>query len=147
MSPTSLQHCELLMVEDDPNDVLLMRAALRKLPQPESVHLSFVSHGVEALEYLRRDRSFENAPVPDAMLLDLHMPYMDAHRVLREIHRDPRLYMPAVFGFSNSCSESEITRLYDLGATGFISKPQKMDDYRKVLELIRNCGREDCVAA
>lgn len=74
---------DLLLVEDNPGDVRLTREMLKEDDLDPSVHV--VSDGDEALDYLHQQGEFSDAPRPDVILLDLHLPRMDGDDVLEEM--------------------------------------------------------------
>jgi CheY-like chemotaxis protein len=81
---------EVLLVEDDPGDVMMTREALDELATPKQLasRLTVVSDGVEALSYLRREDPYAEAVRPDLILLDLNLPRRDGREVLAEIKTD-----------------------------------------------------------
>src|SRR5215472_18822946 len=76
----------VLLVEDDPGDVLITREAFAE--NKVRNHLSVVNDGVKALQFLRREAEYASAPRPDLILLDLNLPRMDGHEVLANIKSD-----------------------------------------------------------
>jgi CheY-like chemotaxis protein len=83
------RNIELLLVEDNPGDVLFTEEALQELSMP--VRLSVVADGEAALLFVRRIGQFASAPRPDLILLDLNLPKMSGTEVLAELKRDPAL--------------------------------------------------------
>ncbi|HEY2834508.1 MAG TPA: response regulator, partial [Sporichthyaceae bacterium] len=80
---------EVLLVEDDPGDVLMTQEAFAE--HKVKNNLSVVSDGVEALEFLRREGKYADAPIPDLILLDLNLPRKDGREVLTEVKADSQL--------------------------------------------------------
>ncbi|ELY50964.1 response regulator [Natronolimnohabitans innermongolicus] len=74
---------DILLVEDNPGDVRLTRELLKNAEQDPTLHV--VSDGDDALSFLRQTGEYRDAPRPDAILLDLHLPRMDGEEVLREL--------------------------------------------------------------
>ena len=85
----SLNVIEVLLVEDDPGDVVLIREAFEHNKVYNALHV--VSDGVEALEFLRREGEHADAPRPDLVLLDLNLPRKDGREVLAEVKADADL--------------------------------------------------------
>ena len=105
---------ELLLVEDSEPDVRLTMEALREAKVKN--RLWVVEDGVEALEFLRRENRYSDAPRPDLILLDLNLPRKDGREVLREIKNDDSLKRIPVVILTTSRSEEDVLRAYDLHA-------------------------------
>ena len=106
------QNVEILLVEDNPGDIRLIVEVLKE----GKIHnnLSVVEDGEEALAYLRREGSYQDAIVPDIILLDLNLPKINGTEVLAEIKKDPLLkYIPVII-LTTSEAEQDILRAYDL---------------------------------
>src|SRR6185503_6916726 len=125
---------EILLVEDNPGDVRLAVEALRDA----KVHnnLTSVTDGEEALEYLRREGKYGEAPRPDLILLDLNLPRKDGREVLSEIKQDPTLKRIPVVVLTTSQAEEDILKAYNLSANCYISKPVDLDQFIKVVRSI-----------
>lgn len=124
----------VLLVEDDPGDVVIAREAMAA--GQLSTHLEVVNDGVEALEYLRNKGSFAKASRPDLIVLDLNLPRMSGHEVLAEMKADPKLRRIPVVILSTSTAEADIARSYDLHASVYVSKPVDFDAYTDVVRQI-----------
>ena len=124
----------VLLVEDDPGDVLIAREAMAagKL----STTLEVVTDGVEAIAYLRRENGFEDARRPDLILLDLNLPRMSGHEVLAEVKKDPDLRRIPVVVLTTSQAHEDIAKSYDLHASVHVSKPVDFDDFAGVVKQI-----------
>ena len=96
----------LLLVEDDEDDILLTKRALKK--GRIVVDLDVVRNGQEALEYLRKPNQYQDALRPDVILLDLNMPVMSGHETLRQIRSDDNLCDIPVIILSTSSAEKDI---------------------------------------
>jgi CheY-like chemotaxis protein len=125
---------EILLVEDNPGDVELTANALRvgKIFNQMSV----VDNGEAAMEYLHRQGSYEHAPYPDVILLDLNLPRKDGREVLAEIKADPLLRKIPVIILTTSQAEEDILRAYNLAANCYITKPVDLDQFTKVVQAI-----------
>ena len=110
----------LLLVEDNPGDVDLIREALEGAP----VRTSVAADGVAALERLR---SAED--LPNLVLLDLNLPRKDGRAVLREMKADPRLRRIPVIILSSSDADRDLREAYDLHANCFVKKPSEVDEF------------------
>jgi CheY-like chemotaxis protein len=114
----------ILLAEDDPEDRYLIGEALTECRI--SHNLRQVENGEEMLDYLyRRGAYAEEDPytLPGLILLDLNMPLMDGREVLEVIKADPKLKRIPVVVFTNSKSDEDILRSYDLGVSGYVTKP------------------------
>jgi chemotaxis family two-component system response regulator Rcp1 len=80
---------QILLVEDNPDDVLLITEALRETGIPSDLHVA--ADGEAAMDFFHRQDIFLDAPFPDIVLLDLNLPKKDGRRVLVEIKADPKL--------------------------------------------------------
>jgi CheY-like chemotaxis protein len=90
--------------------------------------------GVEAMAFLRREGKYQDAPVPDIVLLDLNLPRKDGREVLSEMKQDPRLRSIPVVVLTTSEAEQDIVRTYELHANCYITKPV---DLEKFIDIIR----------
>lgn len=115
------QPISVLLVEDDPGDVVLIEEAFEHNKVRNS--LKIVGDGVEAMEYLRA----EGSERPDLVLLDLNLPRKDGREVLAEIKSDPLLRSIPVVVLTTSKAEEDIARTYNLGVNSFITKPVTFD--------------------
>jgi len=138
-SPPQRRATEILYIEDNPADVELWRDTLTELP---SLTVRAVGDGAEALDYLRQAGSFEDAPPPDLILLDVSLPRMDGHHVLAEIKSDPALRTIPVIVLSSSAQNHEIERAYRLGANAYVVKPTQLSHFRDMVKAIYHfwCG-------
>ena len=124
----------VLLVEDNPGDVRLMREALRAGNSTRK--LDAVEDGEEALAYLRRRHPYTDAPRPDLIFLDLNLPRKDGREVLSEIKQDDKLRRIPVVVLTTSEAERDISRVYELHANCYVKKPTDLDEY---MEVIRAC--------
>jgi len=127
---------EVLLVEDNPGDVRLAIEALRE--GKVHVRMSVASDGVEALEFLRRQGRFAQAPRPDLILLDLNMPRKDGREVLAELKADDELKRIPVVVLTTSKAEEDILKTYDLNANCYITKPVDLQQFMHVVRSIQD---------
>src|SRR5438105_5661420 len=97
---------ELLLVEDNPGDVRLTVAALRDARIVNRVHVA--ENGEQALRFLRREGEYGRAPRPDLVLLDLNLPVMPGHEVLRAMKSDESLKRIPVVVISGSNDDRDV---------------------------------------
>uniref|UniRef100_UPI0035615D23 response regulator n=1 Tax=Paraconexibacter sp. TaxID=2949640 RepID=UPI0035615D23 len=112
---------DILLVEDDPGDVLMTREAFEE--HKVRNRLSVVADGVDAMRFLRREDEFADAPRPDLILLDLNLPRRGGREVLEDIKGDPALRSIPVVVLTTSSAEEDILRSYDLHANAYVTKP------------------------
>ena len=132
----ALAPIDILLVEDDPGDVLMTREAFEHHKIRNTLHVA--SDGVEALRFVRREPPFEDAPRPGLILLDLNLPRMDGREVLAELKATPDLRSIPVVVLTTSEAEEDIARSYDLHANAYVSKPV---DFDRFVEVVRQIER------
>jgi len=127
---------EILLVEDNPGDVDLAKAALEDSKVRNALHV--VNDGEEAMTFLRRRGKHKDAPRPDLVLLDLNLPKKDGREVLNEIKSDPDLMRIPVVILTISKDEEDILKSYNLHANCFITKPIDLSQFVKVVKAIED---------
>lgn len=127
---------EILLVEDNPADIQIMRAALEGSRGTNLLYAA--KRGKEALDFLRRKGSFNGAKRPDLILLDLNMPGMGGLEVLAELKSDPDLRSIPTVMLTSSAAETDVARAYEHQASGYIVKPVDLDDFIAVIGGIEN---------
>ncbi|HEU5151757.1 MAG TPA: response regulator [Iamia sp.] len=125
---------DILLVEDDPGDVLITKEALEHSKVTNS--LNIVDDGEQALAYLRRQGDYADASRPDLILLDLNLPRRDGREVLAEVKADPDLRRIPIVVLTTSQAEEDILRSYDLHANAFVSKPVDFDRFVEVVRQV-----------
>jgi CheY-like chemotaxis protein len=125
---------EVLLVEDDPGDVLMTKEAFHDYKLSNQLHV--VTDGAEAMEFLRRQGEHTDAPRPDLVLLDLNLPRMDGREVLQAIKSDPDLASIPVVILTTSEAEEDVLRSYSLHANAYVTKPVDFDRFIQVVRQI-----------
>ena len=125
---------EVLLVEDDPGDVLMTQEAFEE--HKVRNRLTVVSDGVEALAYLRQQEPFADAVRPDLVLLDLNLPKRDGREVLAEIKGDESLRQIPVVVLTTSQAEEDVLRSYRLHANAYVTKPVDFEQFINVVRRI-----------
>jgi len=122
----------ILLVEDSPTDVMLTREAMDqyKIANP----LEIVEDGIEAMEYLRQEGRFKDAPRPGLVILDLNLPRKNGREVLYEMKSDPHLRNIPVVVLTTSKSEEDVIKSYCLHANCYITKPV---DFARFIDVVR----------
>jgi two-component system response regulator len=122
---------EILLVEDDPDDVLLTRKALEEGRMLNNLHV--VRDGVEAMDFLYQRGQYSGAPRPGIVLLDLNMPRKDGREVLAEVKSDEDLKSIPIIVLTTSEAEQDILKSYNLHANAYVPKPVDPDEFVKVI--------------
>ena len=131
----------ILLVEDNPKDVLLTERAFKQSKIANELHV--VRDGAEALEYLHGPgagtpaRPTPARPTPALVLLDLKLPKVDGLEVLRRIRADDLTRLLPVVILTSSSEEQDILRGYGGGANSYIRKPV---DFTQFMEAVNNLG-------
>jgi CheY-like chemotaxis protein len=128
-----------MVVEDDPDDRLLLLEAMQvaRIPNP----VFFLEDGEQALDYLQRRGRYSNPmffPLPGLILLDLNLPRCDGREVLGEIKSDPALRGIPVVVFTTSHDRADIFESYRRGANSYVVKPAT---FRELVDVAREVCR------
>ena len=126
------QAVDVLLVEDDPGDILMTREAFEQYKIRNVLHV--VTDGEQALQYLRRTGDYAGAPRPGLILLDLNLPRLDGLEVLAELKADPVLKVIPVVILTTSQAQQDVLRSYALHANAYVSKPV---DFERFIDVIR----------
>jgi len=128
----NLETIDVLLVEDDPGDVLLIQEAFADNKVRNRLHC--VADGEEAIDFLRGGGEWQGAPRPDLILLDLNLPRKDGREVLAEIKADEALQSIPVVVLTTSKAEEDVLRSYRLHANAYVTKPV---DFDRFIEIVR----------
>ena len=123
---------DVLLVEDDPGDVLMTREAFADHKLKNVLHV--VDNGADALTFLRKEGPYGDAPRPDLVLLDLNLPRMDGREVLAAVKADEDLCSIPVVVLTTSEAEEDVLRSYQLHANAYVTKPV---DFERFLDVVR----------
>ncbi|MBC8354324.1 MAG: response regulator [Planctomycetes bacterium] len=127
---------DILLVDDDPADVLLTKKALDDGKVYNT--LNVVKDGVKAMSFLRREGEYADVPRPDLILLDLNMPCKDGRETLSEIKADEQLKSIPVVVLTTSDNDDDVAKSYDLQASCYITKPVDFAQFTRVVQSIRD---------
>jgi CheY-like chemotaxis protein len=128
---------DMLLVEDNPRDADLTLRALRK--KNLANHVTWVKDGAEALDLIfgpSGDPAQTLAQAPRLILLDLKMPRIDGHEVLRRLKADPRTRAIPVVVLTSSREERDVERSYDSGANSYIVKPVDFVNFSEAIQEV-----------
>jgi chemotaxis family two-component system response regulator Rcp1 len=127
---------EILLVEDNPGDVLLTREALGEGRVPNRVTVA--RDGVEALAMLRRQGAHAAAPRPDLILLDLNLPLKDGREVLEEIKADSDLQRIPILILTTSKADPDVRAAYQHHANSYLVKPVDLEQFVALMRAIES---------
>jgi CheY-like chemotaxis protein len=130
------QAVDVLLVEDDPGDVLMTKEAFEHYRLRNVLHV--VTDGEQALQFLRRTGGYADAPRPGLILLDLNLPRLDGLEVLAELKADPVLKVIPVVILTTSQAQQDVLRSYALHANAYVSKPVDFETFMEVIRQIDN---------
>ncbi|MDD5676136.1 MAG: response regulator [Chitinivibrionales bacterium] len=136
MNDFHVRPIQILLVEDSPSDAKLTLKALTLAKVSNNV--SHVEDGVEAIQFLKHEGAFSQAPRPDLVLLDLNLPRKDGREVLKELKSDPALKTIPVVVLTTSKAEEDILRSYELHANCYITKPVNFERFLQVVQSIED---------
>ena len=122
---------EILLVDDNEDDVFLTREAFDAASL--RVNLHHVDNGEKCLQFLRRQGPYADAPTPDLILLDMHMPVMNGHEVLAAMVADDKLRHLPVVVLTTSYEAADIQKMYALRCNSYITKPVDFDNFLDVI--------------
>jgi CheY-like chemotaxis protein len=135
----SSQRIIFLLVEDDHDHAVLVMRYIERTRIRSIVYR--VKDGEEALAFLKRERTYYQAPRPDVILLDLKLPKYDGHEVLAKIKEDPELHRIPVVVLTTSAAELDRLKAYDLDASHYLVKPLNREEFSRMIEeLSRTWG-------
>lgn len=124
---------EILMIEDDPGDVEIVKGLLK---QKKNVNINHVDDGTKALQYLRKQEPYATAGRPDLILLDLNLPNITGRQVLQAIKIDASLRVIPVVVHSTSDADRDIFECYLLGANCYVTKPMLHSEFSKLINSL-----------
>lgn len=125
---------DVLLVEDDPGDVLMTREAFEHHKIRNSLHV--VGDGEQAMLFLRKQGAYAQVPTPGLILLDLNLPRRNGLEVLAELKADQDLLSIPVVILTTSQAQEDVLRSYSLHANAYISKPVDFDKFTGVIRQI-----------
>ena len=129
----------ILLVEDDPNDVLLIQRAFQKAGLRNA--LKVVRDGEQAIDYLSGKGNYnqrDRFPLPFLLLLDLKMPGTDGFEVLQWIRSEPTLKRLLVVVLTSSNLQADVDRAYESGANSYLVKPVGFEELVEMVKSIHH---------
>ena len=127
----------VLLVEDNPGDVDLIRDSLQTATP--RLDITVVGDGAEAVDYLFHRHQYSDdidAPLPDFVLLDLNLPKLSGHEVLKEARKSTDLRTLPIIIITSSDSQPDIVMSYALGANCYVTKPGELDAFQSTMRAV-----------
>lgn len=134
ITKTAGKTLEVLLVDDNKTDAILIQEALKHCRLP--INLSAVQDGALALDYLRRQGNYAEAPEVDLVLLDLNLPKMNGWDVLMEMKADYRLNRLPVLIVTGSRSAEDARKAYQMSAESYLVKPPMLFEFPMLLKTV-----------
>lgn len=129
------QRAVVLLVEDNPDDVIMIREAFEQSLTP--IQLYVVSNGDQAIKFVRRTDT--DALRPSLILLDLNLPIRNGLDVLAELKSDTEFLSIPIVVLTTSQAPNDIQQCYSLHANAYIIKPPDFDGYADVIKQVATC--------
>jgi CheY-like chemotaxis protein len=126
----------ILLVEDNEGDIVLTQEALDEGKIKNTV--SVVRDGWEAIQYLEKNNGYENALEPDLVLLDINLPKMNGHKVLKHIKNHEDLKHIPVIMLTTSSDDVDIIKSYKNHSNCYITKPVDINSFIEVISTIED---------
>jgi two-component system response regulator len=126
----------ILLVEDDPNQVLLALRAFKKSGITEEVEVVVRHSGEEALEYLFETASKEGSAMPEFVLLDVQLPKMSGMEVLKRLRCEERTELLPVVLYSSSGKHGDVVEGYRSGANSYVTKPNDFESFSRAMRAL-----------
>ena len=133
------RHAVILLIEDDETHAMLITRAFEDVKISHEIY--WMSNGDEALDYLMRRGKFANpkdCPRPDLILLDLRLPVVDGHEILRAIKGSMDLRALPVVILTTSENRADIAKAYSNYANSYLVKPMGSDMFREMTDVLGN---------
>jgi two-component system, chemotaxis family, response regulator Rcp1 len=129
---------DILLVEDNPADVRLAQETLKDYKLQNTLHVA--RDGDEALQFVRREGQYSDAPTPDMILLDITLPKMDAVEVLAALRRDEKLRNIPVVVLTASAMDKGMLEHFNISADCLIMKPLTLESYLNAVRCFPQIG-------
>jgi len=132
----SFECVNILLVEDNPGDVILTQTALKKGHVLNNLYIT--KDGEEALDFLYKRGVYTSAVRPHLILLDLNLPKKGGKEVLAQIKEDPNLKDIPVCVLTGSKAEEDVVKSYKLHANCYLVKPVDVSEFMNIIKSVEN---------
>jgi CheY-like chemotaxis protein len=126
----------ILLVEDDPDDILITKRAFKDSSTISTLYI--VRNGVEAIKFVFKKDEYRDAPTPSIILLDINMPKMDGFQVLKELKDNKMTRKIPVIMLTNSSRDNDVEKAYKNGCNNYIQKPVSYEEFIKTLQELQD---------
>lgn len=145
MQRTGHQPAKILVIEDSPADILLLRHALDE--QGDDYEIEVLRDGAEALQFVSTQRTSRDEPGPCVIVLDLHLPKHDGLTVLEAIKQEPALLHIHVVALSSFTSPHDQAEIMALGVRRYCEKPSDLEGWLTLAsDILALCRESDLTA-
>ncbi|MGD0567253.1 MAG: response regulator [Candidatus Sulfotelmatobacter sp.] len=127
---------QVLVVEDNPGDVWLMKEAFKDVNP--LIRLQVAPDGHDAMAFLRREETYANATRPDLILLDLNLPKMGGRELLAQIKLDDDLKTIPTIVVTSSEADADVITSYRLHANSYVAKPMHFPAFHRLIKSIND---------
>jgi CheY-like chemotaxis protein len=131
-----MKNIHILLVEDNEGDVLLTTEALLESDMPLVVR--HVKDGWEAIQYLNKANGYSKELMPDLILLDINLPKVNGHEVLRVIKTGNEFKHIPVIILTSSSSEKDKLEALQQHASSYFTKPSSMEDFKQIVQSVES---------
>lgn len=131
-----IRSVEILLVEDNPGDVVLTKGAFKAAKLANNMHVA--EDGEEAMNFLNKVDGYEDAVTPDIILLDLNLPKKDGREVLEEIKNNSKLRRIPVVILTSSQADQDVMKMYDMHANSYIVKPVNLEKFIEIVKAVES---------
>ncbi|NLV27503.1 MAG: response regulator [Methanomicrobiales archaeon] len=141
MEPINERRLEILLIEDNQNDVELFLNVVDWINMGDQVRVFL--DGREALDFLHKKGQYKEnqGSLPSVVFIDLKMPLISGHDVLKSIRKDKRTKTLPVVVFTSSDQESDIGETYKYGVNSYVVKPVQFEKYAETIRDLINYWR------
>ncbi|WP_317042641.1 response regulator [Algoriphagus ornithinivorans] len=122
-----MRQAKILLVEDNDGDIFLTLEAFEE--SKIKTQINVVKNGEDALDFLYQRGEFKDAFKPDLILLDINIPLLNGHEVLKDIKSNKILKKIPVIMLTTSSNKVDIEKAYSNHVNSFVTKPIQMDDF------------------
>jgi CheY-like chemotaxis protein len=126
----------ILLVEDDPDDILITKRAFKESSTISTLYI--VRNGVDAIKFVFKKDEYRDAPTPSIILLDINMPKMDGFQVLKELKANKMTRKIPVIMLTTSSRDNDVEKAYKNGCNNYIQKPVSYEKFIKTLHELQD---------